>query len=314
VTGFPALDVALGLSFVYFLLSTTATAVTEIISRAVNWRARTLEKWLGKTLKAGADPEALDAFCKSPLISVLRLSSGKKRGQRAPAYIPSRHFVAAVLDAGHTAEAKAAAAVTDVAGLRTRLTSGPIKDTEVGKALNAVLDHVGDDAKAFRLEAETWFDDQMERLSGVYKRWTQLVSLGIGVVVVALLQADSIRMAVTLWRDPAARDVVAAQAASASSSVDADAALEQVDRLPLPLGWGNGFVYGDSLEAALMGLLGGLITVGSIYLGAPFWFDAMSRIARIRSTGAPPPATDAVRRGDGEQTRAGAGTIGAARM
>ncbi len=42
-------------------------------------------------------------------------------------------------------------------------------------------------------------------------------------------------------------------------------------------------------------------------LGAPFWFDLLSKVARIRATGAPPPASDAVRSGEGEQTRAGPG-------
>ena len=59
MNGFPALDVALGLSFLYFLLSTMATAVTEIILRAFNWRARTLEKWLDKTLATGVDHDRL---------------------------------------------------------------------------------------------------------------------------------------------------------------------------------------------------------------------------------------------------------------
>ena len=306
MTGLPAIDVALGLSFVYFLLSTMATAVTEIISRAFNWRARTLEKWLDKTLATGETTTALDAFYASPLIGVLRLSGGKKNGQKTPAYVPSRHFVAAVLDAGHDAQAKANAAVTDVDGVRTRLTTGPLRDTEVGQSLIAILDHVGGSATDFRREAETWFDDQMERLSGVYKRWTQVITLIIGALVVVLVQADSIRMAVTLWRDPAARDIVAAQASSASGSMDANAALDEVDKLPLPLGWGDGFTY-DSVETVVMGIIGALITVGAVYLGAPFWFDALTRIARIRSTGAPPPATEAVRRGDGEQMRAGAG-------
>ena len=40
-------------------------------------------------------------------------------------------------------------------------------------------------------------------------------------------------------------------------------------------------------------------------LGAPFWFDLLSKVVRVRSTGAPPPASDAVRSGEGEQTRAG---------
>ena len=47
------------------------------------------------------------------------------------------------------------------------------------------------------------------------------------------------------------------------------------------------------------------LTIGAVMLGAPFWFDLLSKVVRVRSTGAPPPASDAVRTGEGEQTRAG---------
>jgi len=43
----------------------------------------------------------------------------------------------------------------------------------------------------------------------------------------------------------------------------------------------------------------------ALSFGAPFWFDTLSKLARLRNSGAPPPASDAVRRGEGEETRAG---------
>ena len=52
-------------------------------------------------------------------------------------------------------------------------------------------------------------------------------------------------------------------------------------------------------------LFGLLLTVGAIQLGAPFWFDLLGKIVRVRGTGAPPPTTDAVRRGEGEEPRRG---------
>ncbi|MGH3115158.1 MAG: hypothetical protein ACRDOP_16980, partial [Gaiellaceae bacterium] len=51
--------------------------------------------------------------------------------------------------------------------------------------------------------------------------------------------------------------------------------------------------------------LGLLLTAAALTLGAPFWFDMLSKVARIRSAGAPPPASDSIRKGEGEQTRAG---------
>ena len=59
--------------------------------------------------------------------------------------------------------------------------------------------------------------------------------------------------------------------------------------------------------AILAKLFGLALTVGAVMLGASFWFDLLSKVMRVRSTGAPPPATDSVRKGEGEQPRAGAG-------
>ena len=74
-----------------------------------------------------------------------------------------------------------------------------------------------------------------------------------------------------------------------------------IGSLPLPLGWnGNGYHHFWGWAIAF---LGALITFAAISLGAPFWFDTLSRLSRVRSTGAPPPSSDATRRGEGEQSR-----------
>ena len=57
--------------------------------------------------------------------------------------------------------------------------------------------------------------------------------------------------------------------------------------------------------ALLSKLIGLSLTAVAITFGAPFWFDTLSKLARLRTSGAPPPASDAVRRGEGEETRRG---------
>ena len=141
----------------------------------------------------------------------------------------------------------------------------------------------------------------MERLSGVYKRWSSWIIWGISLIIVAALNANSLRMAETLWNDPTARGALVAQASSTPSALDPQGALNAVHQVPLPLGWehtGYSGFWGWVLAA-----IGVLITLGAISLGAPFWFDTLSRLARIRQTGTPPPAADATRSGEGDQKR-----------
>ena len=67
----------------------------------------------------------------------------------------------------------------------------------------------------------------------------------------------------------------------------------------------------NRIRSRVLNVFAGLaLTIGAVMLGAPFWFDLLSKIVRVRSTGAPPPASDAVRSGEGEQTRAGPGAAG----
>ena len=80
--------------------------------------------------------------------------------------------------------------------------------------------------------------------------------------------------------------------------------------LDVPLGWD--LSLGDAPTQIpndpmswLAKLVGLGLTIGAVLLGAPFWFDLLSKVARIRATGAPPPASDSIRSGEGEQTRAG---------
>jgi hypothetical protein len=314
MTSFPALDVGIGLSFAYFLFSVLATAATETVSRFTQKRARDLETWLKHILAdPGGGSAAYDAFLASPLMQSLLISTrriappgAKRAGRRharatTPAYIPSPQFVNAVLGAGRQTETGVSAGVSAWDAIGADLARGPMARTVAGKALLEVHTRSSGDAVQFRRDAEAWFDDQMERLSGVYKRWSQWIVWGIGLALVLALNANSFRMAETLWNDPSSRGSIVAAAGSARSGETFSTAQQHIGSLPLPIGWnGNGYHH---VWGWLIALAGGLVTVGAISLGAPFWFDTLSRLSRVRSTGAPPPSSDSTRRGEGEQTR-----------
>ena len=51
LTGLPALDLAIGLAFIFFLLSTLAATIQELIAAIFGLRARTLEQGLRSMLE-----------------------------------------------------------------------------------------------------------------------------------------------------------------------------------------------------------------------------------------------------------------------
>jgi hypothetical protein len=157
-----------------------------------------------------------------------------------------------------------------------------------------VRDATGD-LERFRGNLERWFDDAMDRVSGFYKRKVQLALLAYAILVTAALNIDSVAFATRLWTDDLVRGAAVAAAErqqQPGQDPSATRLLEEVRGLDLPLGWSAADPLRDppsGLAGWLLKLLGLAVTVLALTLGAPFWFDLLSRVARLRSTGPPPP-------------------------
>src|SRR4051794_7574060 len=80
LTGFPAIDVAIGLAFMFFLLSTVSSAVNEAIASLLGWRAKTLEQAISHLL---GDDDLTDELRRRFLS--MRLDKAKIEEQKQPA-------------------------------------------------------------------------------------------------------------------------------------------------------------------------------------------------------------------------------------
>ena len=307
MSNFPALEVVIGLTFVYFVLSLICSAVTETIASWMGWRAAKLELGV-KNLLSGTDTVTTEgeALAKQvyehPLVQALiRPKTGKKPGKEPPwpSYIPSRTFISALMDIGAAASlaanAGAAEAVVDV---DVQKAIAAIPSPKVQEALLALYRDAKGDLGSFRHSAEQWFDDSMQRVSGWYRRHVQVVLWVIGIVVVVLLNVDTLQVANTLWKDPAARSAVVAQADAAAKQGQAAKAANDVSKLQLPLGWklfkaGSGpQEFPNSAGGIIAKVVGLLLTVAALSLGAPFWYDLLSKFVRVSGSGPRPPTAD----------------------
>jgi hypothetical protein len=137
--------------------------------------------------------------------------------------------------------------------LRKGIAALSVISPEVNQTLNALLLNVeeyvtGSETKLSkaRKNVERWFDDSMDRVSGVFKRYSQTMALLIGFIVALLLNVDSINLTLYLWREPAVRQVLAQNAANFEipqqelESNPAEALQNFTDQftgLSLPVGW-----------------------------------------------------------------------------
>jgi hypothetical protein len=346
LTGVPALDLAIGLSFIYLLLSLLASTVQEVISGLFALRATTLEQGLRNMLEpsrrdakseagsgasqqekqAEADAESskktlVDELYAHPLINALYKESWwplPRRGRsnlwkdgRLPSYISPRSFALTLVDTlapnalapNHKEEPLKSHDALAAVRMGIDKTSLPIPEG-TKRALFALIDNARGDIDAFRQGLEAWFDDAMARVSGWYKRKAQLILCGIALVVTVALNANTLTMAERLWKDPAVRTAVVQQASGSAVSGEAQGAtpedlkkaadnVDGVAKLGVPVGWSGSstdprhvdFIHPWYNWVAIVG--GWFLTLAAVSLGAPFWFDTLSRLSRLRNSGKP---------------------------
>lgn len=306
-----ALDVAIGLIFTYLLLSLLAATVQEAMAGVLKKRGKLLESSVAAMLKgldqAGTEDSGL--FKKVFGHTLIQNLTPQNRG---PSYIPARVFSQSLLDV--LQNGSQATLITQVQTSINALPDGAGK-----QALMALVKQTGGDIDAFRSSVEKWFDDAMDRVSGMYKRWTQIFTLGLGLGIAVVCNVDTIQIAQTLWNDGDARAAMVASAqkyTDTTKTIDealnttSDKVREAIKRLPLPLGWKP--VCPDkpdkpdkkdeckaSTVAVAMAtvqntvgpwtILGWLITALAISFGAPFWFDMLKNALNLRNSGPKPP-------------------------
>ena len=192
------IDVAVGLIFVYLLFAVIASALNEIIAWFFDLRAKTLRSaitaLLGPELAGGVYGNALITSLMHAKITLRSKSAAAKRAD--PSYIPKAVFADALV---HQLAGKAG-----IDRLRQVATSVP--------AVEILLDESVTTMEQAKEKIATWFDGSMDRLSGEYKRHSQVVVAVIASVIVVGFNADSLRITRSLWVDPKMREALVAGA------------------------------------------------------------------------------------------------------
>ena len=100
--------------------------------------------------------------------------------------------------------------------------------------------------------------------------------------------ASTVHVVRDLWEDDALRYALAQQAVVAAADAGSSDTLQVPDDLlaSFPLGWEGVSDWG--VEGWIAHLFGWLFTAVAVSLGAPFWFDLLSRVAKLRGTGRRP--------------------------
>lgn len=214
--GSSIIDIAIGMIFIYLLLSLICSAANELIERYSRKRAKDLENGIKEMLES---PNLVKSLYEHPLVYSLFQKPYSPAAKNLPSYIPARNFALALMDlvGNHSAEGATTADSTSpppadaLDKLRAAVGANKTLPDQVRKALLTFVDSNSHPAKV-RESIENWFDSAMDRVSGVYKRRTQLILFLLGLFLAILLNANSVTLIRALSSDRALRDSLVAAA------------------------------------------------------------------------------------------------------
>ena len=276
--GSTILDVAIGIAFIYLLVSLVISAINEFIAALLKSRAKNLAQGIQALLQDPSPTGWAARLYQHPLVASLSTPNSK------PSYIPSRTFALALLDL-------IAPATTDgtrtLADLKTGLANlpGPLQRT-----LTTLLEESQDDVERLKKQIEIWFNNGMDRVSGWYKRKTQWLQFFLGLSIVIVLNIDSVHIGRALWavNSPlraslveSAKSFVAQPGGTNRPMKDV---VDAISTASLPIGWSE-FPKPDQWPTVVVGWL---ITAFAVSLGAPFWFDLLNKFVNVRASGKAP--------------------------
>jgi hypothetical protein len=315
----PILDIAIGLSFLYFLMGLITSSINEMIMIRLESRPKKLKHAILHFLENdwGAIGQQIIA---SPYVKALQKNPGG-----FPSKIPANAFAQGIIDV-----IKAGDNLPDnINDIREKIKTSMVITGEAQVWILGILDQSYGKVAHFYNGLESAYDEAMDRVKEWYthqaKRWIFV----IGLLLSILLNIDSIHIVKTLWGDKAkARELamltqqsmheiskdsisggfilkdekghILYQYTSSDSLTSASKLTENFSQentnvkhitatlkgLPIPMGWNvnelQEQIFRPNEMEQISRILGWLITAIAIYLGAPFWFDLLKNIVHVK--------------------------------
>ncbi len=263
------LEVAIGLCFTFASISLIASSLNEALASTLKLRANTLLAGIKALLNDHRfDGLARDVY-NHGLVNPRAPGEALTEKQLAfrPSYIEPRQFAIALIESIQGTGA-------DLKDLGQAING--IENRQIRQLLRGMYDRAAGRVDIMNAELAGWFDSGMDRVSGAYKRRSQLTCFLIALALAIALNVDAMHLFSTLWQHPTLADELHTNLATAATP-------EIIAQLQvLPIGWTSPPAWDASM---LVRLFGWFITASSALFGAPFWFDALQKLVNLRGAG-----------------------------
>lgn len=295
------LDVAIGLVLIYLGASLLVTVINEYVTQILNKRGKNLSASLQQLFD---DDSIRSLLSQSPIIrNFFDPQAGKP-----PSYVDPQ-VLAHLLVGGLAAGAAAPQAVQKVAD-----TLADLPDSSLKQQLLALVSTAGKNVETLTASVADWTNRSLTALGESYKRHLQIISFGIGLMVAASCNLDTVALTRHLYHSKEAREAAVTLAQQITQKTDKDTfdrclAKQRDERNSdpdctpmmglvdvvqsrnsdlgqIPIGWpvtpastASGV---DCLISWAVRAFGWLLTAIAISLGAPFWFDLLNQLINLR--------------------------------
>ncbi|MGF1494599.1 MAG: hypothetical protein ACFBSC_19555 [Microcoleaceae cyanobacterium] len=303
-------NVAIGLFFIYSLLSLLVSELQELLSTYI-WDGRARNLYRSILTLVG------DSVTQSLYIHPLIQSISQEESQQLFAgisYIPNDIFAVALIEiildqAGEPDDPdkldyQRFIAFLDTEAVRGSFTAEQMKLFKIlaFQAMNQNRSEVSY-SQALQTEIMIWFDRAMQQASSLYRRRVRWRMIALGFLVAVVVNADTFNIANRLAEETLLQEQLLQFIEDSSSTYLADNLSDATvdlttlfaDISMLPIGWSSENLIGQFGDVEhsinrfrlLQVLLGWVLTAIATSMGASFWFDLLNRLVNARSARKP---------------------------
>jgi hypothetical protein len=308
----PVVDGGRGSALVQVQTAAGKRPKTELHERVKNpaetrWADAVVQDRIAKPEPVAGPLDLTTALWNNPLLASLqsrRVGAWWSGTVRNPQYVSGRAFARALVDllVPDTPDGTPPLVLT-IEQIRQAVEQLP-PSQPVRRPLLVFLAQAGDDVTAFERAVEQWYDEQMAKITGWYKRWAKVVLGVVGFLVAVAANIDTVQVTEALYVDAPLQQSVLATANTGTLCQDVGAPAErsacvrtelqnlQADGVPLGWAtppWSDGTTW--PWRSVLLKLLGWGLTAFAVSFGAPFWFEALSKLGSLRNAGTRPADT-----------------------
>jgi hypothetical protein len=314
MNGLEFLDLVIGLIFIYLIYSIACSTIWEIVISFSQLRGKMLFRWIYNSF-GNREGDLGKLIANHPMIKGLT-----RKTNRLPSYISSGLFTDVLLDIINSKSGEKSGLSFDISLIKKSIEKSTLLNKDLQRVFLQYFSEADGRLNIAKEKIAGWFDEAQQRLMGSYRKRLQMWIFAISVVLVGFTNADTIKLASYLYNNDTARESIALKATlfvqdtsivRFVSKIDTSYItfaskqekekivknikkdFETIKRLDnelkeaeIPLGWGKEEISGFSNWAKK--IVGLLLSTLAVSMGSPFWFDVLSKLANLRSTGNKP--------------------------